>query len=306
MKHYPEKSIDITILTDPRYVNIEKDNPYAQNIEKEETLVREHLEQKGLRVNRIAWDDKNYDWSQSAFLLFRSTWDYFERYQEFISWLEEVKTVTSLINSYEIIKWNLDKHYMLSLAKSGVHIPPSHFIEKGEEGSLADKVAEFPWKEIILKPVVSAGAWNTFRFYAEKAALMEEQYQGLIGNEAMMIQEFQENVPTKGELSFMLFGGRFTHAVLKKAKKGDFRVQDDFGGSVFHYDPSPEEIGFAEDVLRSCTFDPIYARVDVIWDNQGNLALSELELFEPELWFRLFPNAAGALADIIIKQFFID
>ena len=26
--------------------------------------------------------------------------------------------------------------------------------------------------------------------------------------------------------------GIYTHAVLKKAKSGDFRVQDDFGGSV--------------------------------------------------------------------------
>ncbi len=67
----------------------------------------------------------------------------------------------------------------------------------------------------------------------------------------MMIQEFQEQVPLKGEVAFMVFDGRFTHAILKKAREGDFRVQDDFGGSVQTYEPSPEEISFAEEVVQT-------------------------------------------------------
>lgn len=306
MKSYPNKKIDITIVTDPRFVKIDQGNPYIKNIGLEEDLVKGQLENKGLKVNRISWDDQEYRWSESAFILFRSSWDYFERYPEFMAWLGEVKNVTSLINSYELIKWNLDKHYLLDLVKSGVHIPPTRFIEQGEKGSLADKVAEYAWKEIILKPVVSAGAFNTFRFTAEETDLMEDQYRKLIRGEAMMIQEFQEAVPREGELSFMLFGGRFTHAVLKKAKLGDFRVQDDFGGSVHNYKPEEEEIRLAENILSSCGKNPIYARVDLIRDMQGKLALGELELFEPELWFRFYPEAAGALADAIIKQYFTD
>ena len=37
---------------------------------------------------------------------------------------------------------------------------------------------------------------------------------------------------------------------------------------------------------------PAYARVDVIWNNKSELVVSELELIEPELWFRLNPHAA--------------
>ncbi len=100
----------------------------------------------------------------------------------------------------------------------------------------------------------------------------------------------------------MLFDGKFTHAILKRAKKGDFRVQDDFGGTVHPFSPDAEQIEWAERVVTSCHPLPIYARVDAIWDNNTNLALAELELIEPELWFRYHPDATEKLADAVIKH----
>ena len=97
----------------------------------------------------------------------------------------------------------------------------------------------------------------------------------------------------------MIIGGCFSHAVLKRAKTGDFRVQDDFGGTVAIYIPKDYEIDFALDAIRKLPSMPAYARVDVIFDNSGNLALSELELIEPELWFRLNPDSAKRLAEYI-------
>ena len=87
-----------------------------------------------------------------------------------------------------------------------------------------------------------------------------------------------------------------TFYTLKKAKEGDFRVQDDFGGTVHDYDPTENEIRFAEAAVKACPELPIYARVDIFEDNDGNIALSELELIEPELWFRNYKPAALALA----------
>ena len=96
-----------------------------------------------------------------------------------------------------------------------------------------------------------------------------------------MLQEFQKNIVEEGEISMMVFDGRFTHAVLKIAKPGDFRVQDDYGGSVHIYQPSAEEITFAENVVKACSEMPLYARVDIFKDNDGHWALAELEIFEP-------------------------
>jgi hypothetical protein len=100
----------------------------------------------------------------------------------------------------------------------------------------------------------------------------------------------------------MLFGGRYSHAVLKKAKQGDYRVQDDFGGSVRDYSPTAEEIEFAEKTVAACSPVPIYARVDVIWDNDNQLCVSELELIEPELWFRTCPSAAELFAEEVFRH----
>ncbi|MBO6631975.1 MAG: hypothetical protein JJ936_10545, partial [Psychroserpens sp.] len=56
-------------------------------------------------------------------------------------------------------------------------------------------------------------------------------------------------------------------------------------------------IQFAEAAVKACPELPIYARVDIFEDNEGSIALSELELIEPELWFRNHKQAALVLAD---------
>ena len=100
----------------------------------------------------------------------------------------------------------------------------------------------------------------------------------------------------------MLFGGQYTHSVIKKAKSGDFRVQDDFGGSVENYQPSIEIIDLAKESIKHLKPTPAYARVDIIWDNDSKIAVTELELIEPELWFRFNESAADILA-LEIKDF---
>jgi len=292
---------DITILTDSWFLGKTRHNSHIEGIMQEDQLVQRALEKRGLKVRRINWDDPEVDWSETRYILFRSTWDYFERFPEFEHWLEGVKSLSSMLNPYKIIRWNLDKHYLLELAGKGIHIPPTRFMEQGEQKSLREFVEETSWNEIILKPVVSGAARHTYRFKPGESDQYEEIFHKMIQNEAMMIQEFQHQVPEKGELSFVVIGGRFTHAVLKKAKSGDFRVQDEFGGTLHSYDPSKEEIAFAEAVVSSCEEQALYARVDAVWDNQNQMAISELELIEPELWFRFNPDAAEKLADAFIR-----
>ena len=44
---------------------------------------------------------------------------------------------------------------------------------------------------------------------------------------------------------------------------------------------------------------PAYGRVDMVRLDDGSLAVMELELVEPELWLRLHPPAAEAMAAAI-------
>jgi glutathione synthase/RimK-type ligase-like ATP-grasp enzyme len=132
---------------------------------------------------------------------------------------------------------------------------------------------------------------------------MYSLFKSLITNESLILQEFQESVLTEGEVSLVMLGGQFSHAVRKRAKPGDFRVQDDFGGTLHPYEPDAEEIRLAGQALQHCQELPLYARVDLIRDRHNKSCVSELELIEPELWFRRNPEAAIRMARLIYQQF---
>lgn len=297
---------DITILTDSRFINPPDPDWYVKNVLLEDNLVREALEKKGLKVFRTNWDNEFFNWSSTRYVLFRTTWDYFDRFPEFENWLSRVRHETDFINPLEILYWNLDKHYLKEIESIGIPIPPTIFIEPGYEGRIEEMLIGSGWNEAILKPAVSGAARHTYRINLKTVKQYERVFSQLIRKESMMIQEFQENVIKQGEVACMIFEGKFSHAVLKKAMPGDFRVQDDYGGSVADYHPDHNEIAFAEYVVNTCKFDPIYARVDIIRNNQDALCVSELELIEPELWFRRAPDSAskfaGAVAEYIKKQ----
>lgn len=296
---------DVVILTDSRYLTPDENNVYVSNVILEDRLVMEALQEVGLSVTRKAWDDTEFSWQSSKFALFRATWDYFDRFDEFFDWFQRTKEKTRFINSATLIQWNIDKHYLQNLEAKGVNIPSTLFIEKGSNLSLesaiqqAKKELSFNKNELILKPCVAGGARHTYKFKIKEAQELESLFQELISEEAMMLQEFQENIVSEGEISLVLFDGKYSHAVLKIAKPGDFRVQDDYGGSVHDYEPSTAEIEFAKQVVEACPELPMYARVDIFKDNDGKWALAELEIFEPELWFRNRPEAALILAEII-------
>jgi glutathione synthase/RimK-type ligase-like ATP-grasp enzyme len=294
-------TFDCIVLTDSRYLKDSHD-PYNHNVFYEDHLVVKTLQNQQLRVDRKAWDDPRFNWSETQCVLFRSTWDYFDRFDEFSKWLKSVSNQTTLINSKALIYWNLDKHYLRDLQKAGIPIPETHFIEKGSHQRLKDIHQELGWTETVLKPCVSGAGRHTYRLDSDCLDRHEALFKDLISKEAMMLQTFQQHIVSQGEMSLMLFNGRYTHAVLKKAKPGDFRVQDDFGGTVHHYQPSREEITLAQDAVAACPELPVYARVDMFVDNLSQLAISELELIEPELWFRRHPEAAEILANAIHKK----
>ena len=290
------KTFDVVLLTDHRYVSPKENNQYIKNVLTEDGLVEKALNKLGLRTTKKDWNDSDFDWDSTHIALFRTTWDYFDQFPNFNKWLEKVKTKCTLINTYEQIRWNLDKHYLNDLKKWGVHIPKSEFIKRNSNISLEEISSNNNWNEIVIKPTISGAARHTYRLKNEEIKNFESKWENLISNEDFIIQEFQNNIIEKGEVAVMLFGGQYTHSVIKKAKSGDFRVQDDFGGSVENYQPSKEMIALAKKAIKQLKPTPAYARVDIIWDNQSKIAVSELELIEPELWFRFNESAADKLA----------
>ncbi|NVJ60243.1 MAG: hypothetical protein HWE27_07635 [Gammaproteobacteria bacterium] len=293
---------DVVILTEDTYTQSPEINWYNLQVLLEDHLVLDAINSCGLKGVIKSWSDPDFDWSSTKSILFRTTWDYFDRFPEFSTWLEQLPKDLMSFNSLETIKWNMDKHYLLDLQSKGVNIVPTHIINKNSSNSLVELIDLLGWEEAILKPTVSGAARHTYRLHSNDLTSFEDNFSELIKHEDFMLQPFQSAIVNEGELSLIVIDGKVTHSVKKVAKQGDFRVQDDHGGQVYHYQPSKEEVAFAEATIAACDPKPIYARVDIIHDNQGSLAIMELELIEPELFFRFHRQATFQLADAIKRK----
>jgi hypothetical protein len=273
---------------------------YIGNVLAEDRLVAAGLAQHGLTCERVEWSDPSVDWALYRGAVFRTPWDYFRRQDEFRAWLDRVEGDTRFLNGPALVRWNMDKHYLADLEQRGVHAVPTRFVERGSAASLAQAMGS--WDEVVIKPAVSGAAMDTHRIAACDAGAHEALFAALLVEHTMLVQPLQREILAGGEMTLVAFDGRYSHAVLKRAKPGDFRVQDDHGGSVHLYQPSADEIAFCEAAMRSCEPTPVYGRADIVRDNDGRLAVMELELFEPELWLREHPPAGQVFADAIARR----
>jgi len=292
---------DIALLTDHRFTadTASPGDWYFGNILAEDGLLRAAFDGLGLSSMRVNWSHADEDWSQYRCAVFRTTWDYFDRFAEFTAWLDRVERQTRLCNPASIIRWNMDKHYLVDLAARGIRVVPSRFVERGSELHLHDLLDQTGWPEAVIKPCVSGAARHTYRVNRANAERINLIIRPLLASESFIFQPFQASIMQTGEDSLMVFGGRYSHAVRKLAKPGDFRVQDDHGGTVGPYQPTHAQIELAERAIAACDPVPAYGRVDMIRDNAGRHAIMELELIEPELWLRFHPPAAEAFATAI-------
>jgi glutathione synthase/RimK-type ligase-like ATP-grasp enzyme len=293
--------IDVALVTESRYEQPDEPGWYVEQILAEDGLLQTELTRRGLRSARVDWARPDFAWSRARCAVLRTTWNYFDHPAAFSAWIERVSGQTRLINPPALVRWNMDKHYLDDLRARGVNTVPTRFVEAGAAASLPSILADTGWDDAVLKPVVSAAARHTYRVDPRTAGEHDAVFRTLLQSEAVMLQPFQRVILDAGELSLMVIGGRYTHAVRKVARPDDFRVQDDHGGTVHAYAPPAEEIAFAERVVAACDPAPLYARVDMLRDNDGALAVMELELVEPELFMRLHLPAAEAFADEVAR-----
>ncbi len=266
------------------------------NLIADEKFLLAALKDQGMEAVPLIWD-ASHDWSDYQYILVRNPWDYFEKIELFWNTLKIISACTRLINPLELMQWNLDKHYLLELAKSGVRIAPTYEVQSLEH--VKNLVQELGFERYVIKPFVSAGAYKTYAF--GKISLPAEIDLINFSDESFMLQPFVEKIVTQGEASLIYFDHQFSHAILKKPKQGDFRVQEDFGGEVAQFNPSVEDFNLAQKVLELLPLKSSYARVDISWDQEGP-CLMEVELIEPELFFRFKPSSAEQFAKSILAK----
>ncbi|MFZ4058647.1 MAG: ATP-grasp domain-containing protein [Ferruginibacter sp.] len=256
------------------------------------------LAAKGIEAVGVVWSDAAVHWQQFDALVIRSVWDSHLKPVEFAQWLNTMKALSiNVFNSVDTILFNLHKFYLRDLAKRGVPIVPTIFIEKQSALHLND-IWKHQWKQAVIKPAISAGAFLTEIFTEAGTKAIEEKYETIVQERDLLIQPFMQEVHTLGELSFIFFNKQFSHAVLKKPTKNDFRVQEIYGGQTIPYTPSLQEIDAATKIVHCIPEALLYARVDGVMV-EDEFVLMELELIEPDLFLSHHPQAVENFANAI-------
>jgi glutathione synthase/RimK-type ligase-like ATP-grasp enzyme len=251
-----------------------------------DTILASALAASGWIVRRVDWRQKQR-WSSYRAVLPRSTWDYKKHPKDFLAWLDEVGAQTRMINSPRTIRWNIDKRYLEDLRVKGISCLQSIYGAPSRLAQLFEESRSRAWREIVIKPVISAGGDEMTRLRLDEAptdslSALQKRYEHA---EALVLQPFYETVQSFGELSLILFAGEPSHALHKTAAAGEYRVQEDYKGQTALIEARPEVWDQAKAVVLA-----------------AGLELSELELIEPSLYLEHKPEAGLNLASLLTER----
>jgi O-ureido-D-serine cyclo-ligase len=266
------------------------------------------LRDAGAQPAVVDWDDATIDWSRFGLAVLRSTWDYTQRLPAFLSWVDRAAAETTLLNPAEVVRWNTDKHYLAHLARAGIPVVPSTFIEPGADAH--DALDAFPGdvEEFVVKPSVGAGSRDAQRYgRGERESAAAHAKRLLDQNRSVLLQPYLRRVDELGETALLFFDGRFSHAIRKGPllKRGEGPTRALFATEhITPRAPGADEIAVASRTLAAIPFAQplLYARVDLIRGDDGAPRVLELELAEPSLFFEHAEGSADRFAAAILER----
>lgn len=256
----------------------------------------------GVPATMVSWDDPSIAWEQFSHVVISSTWDSVDRPDDYLAWARHVAETTNLINSFELIEWNLDKVHQRDLQAAGVPTIPTTWVGAG------DVWAPPARNEFVVKPSISAGGRGTVRYAADDEAAVEHVEALLRVGQTVMVQPYLEAIDTAGEVNIVFFDGTFSHAVKKRPV---LQIGEGPGERPWErmswagvVTPSATERDVADAAIAATRQRlgryPTYGRVDLIADSTGAPQVLELELIDPYLSLDIVPVAASRMARAIL------
>jgi glutathione synthase/RimK-type ligase-like ATP-grasp enzyme len=246
----------------------------------------------------VIWKAPDVRWEDFSALIVRNTWDYYKEADAFRDWLDAVeKTGVPMFNPVQVVKDNMHKFYLKRFQEKGITIIPTLFSSATTPVKWEMLQAQ-GWDRVVIKPAISAGSFLTQTYTTD--TLTPEAYYEVVSQGDWLIQPYLPEITTEGELSMIFFNGTFSHAVLKKPKAGDFRVQRQYGGLYQRVDPAPELLQRAHQIA-TLENELLYARVDGVMI-QGKFHLMELELIEPDLYFEFGEDIRSRFVESVLEK----
>ena len=255
------------------------------------------LEALGWTIDTVPWRTQDVDWNLFDAVYIGTPWDYPEDPQLFMQVLESIdRSAAVLVNDVALVTWSMSKTYLRDLEDKGVDIVPSIWGEQYHPGMLGDALDRFMVDKLIVKPVISTNATDTYLIGRPDIGTLDSELAITFADRPLVIQPFMERIRSEGEYSLFYFNGRFSHAILKTPKQDDFRVQEEFGAEIIAVDPegSLREVG--DRILQLVDPMPVYARADFVRGSENRFFLMELELIEPSMYLRMHEAAPQRFA----------
>lgn len=267
----------------------------------DDRLLLRALRALGVSVEPAVWEDARVAWEEATLCVIRSTWDYAYRRSEFLAWVRRTAEAIPLWNPEPVVVWNTHKQYLVDLAARGVPTVPTRVLHAGAFVSLDAEAREAGWDTVILKAAVAQTGRYLRRIAPDNRAAGQRHLDRLLPHEDMLMQPFIPGVLSEGETSLVYVNDAFSHATRKRAAPGDFRVHDDFEGSIDPVTPTDAQRDVAAAALAAAGQPLLYGRVDLVPGPAGPMVM-ELELVEPDLYFGSAPGSADRMARAVVER----
>jgi glutathione synthase/RimK-type ligase-like ATP-grasp enzyme len=251
-------------------------------------------------VTDILWDAPLDQLTGFDLAVLGTAWDYTDRPAEFLGRLEALEAMgVKVCNPADMVRWNADKGYLKVLADTGAASIPTLWHDDPGAADIIAAFDHFGTDRVVVKRRVGAGAVGQFSF--TRAAPPAPDWR--MGHPAM-IQPFLPAIQHEGEYSLIFIDGLFSHALIKTAAAGDYRIQSLYGGRETPITPDSADLAIAQGVIAMLPFAaaPLYARIDMVRGLDGRLALIEAEMIEPYLYPEQGPQLGPKLAEAVLRR----
>jgi len=272
----------------------------ARGLDTDEPLLLAALDALDLRVEVLDWD-RPADWSDYDAAIIRSTWDYAKRHEEFLSWAASTSELTGLHNPIAMLSWNTDKKYLTQLADSGLPTIETTFLNPGVDWAVTELSGP-----VVVKPSISAGGQDTAKYEIGQLPQAREHVARLHGQQrSAMVQPYLDAVEDRDETALVYIGGIFSHAAAKGALLGAGAAEEGLFAAekIVPRTPSAAERALGDQTMTwlaaSTLGRPLYARIDLLPDDEGRPHILEVELTEPSLFLETDVDAADRMAAAI-------
>jgi len=255
-------------------------------------LLATELRSRGVSVVAQPWETHN---EAADVGIIRSTWNYPEQLDTFKQWLHTSEQLCSKhFNPTALVLWNLDKSYLVDLRSMGIKTVPTHLINSVTDHEW-ETITSLFGEDVVVKPRVGNSGREISRVRSKDAFIQHTK-------DNFLVQPYLPELSAT-EVSFIFIGNTFSHAIQRIPSRSDFRANVALGATVAIYEPTSNQIATAGVVLNHLPEDPLYARIDGYFDNDGFI-LNEIELVEPGLFFKegTSSGAAERFADHLVAS----